>query len=175
MSARTLHTVLALAVLSVLPGATSARGQEAAPAEVPGIWIADAGGSLRPAQLASRSFLPQDSAEGAVQVVLSVESFAHSAEGALSAAQLAVTRVRAALSASGIASANVTSELGYLEPRYRHRILAGSWERPLRLGFDAGYVVSIRGARPASLGRAVDAAMGAGATQVLTIGPEAAP
>jgi uncharacterized protein YggE len=175
VSPRPLHTVLLLAMLSSLTAATAAHSQQAAPGEEPGIWIGDAGGSLRPVQVASRSFLSQEAEAGAVQLVLSVETFASSAAGALSAARLAVTRVRQALSASGIATANVTSELAYLEPRYRHRILAGSWEGPRRLGFDASYVVSVRGASPMNLGRAVDAAMGAGATRVLSLGPDALP
>ena len=174
MNTRRLFAALALGMFASLVSATL-EGQAAAPGAAPGIWIADEAGSLQPTRVASRSFLPQEPVGGPVQVVLSVESFAGSATGALSAAELAVTRVRGALSASGIASANLTSELAYLEPRYRHRILAGSWERPQRLGFDAGFVVTIHGASPANLGRAVDAAIGAGATRVLTLGPEASP
>jgi uncharacterized protein YggE len=174
VSPRTLHTALVLAVLSPLAGATAALGQQAALDE-PGIWIADARGSLQQVPTAARSFLRQDAAGEPVQLVLSVESFAESATGALSAGELAVLRVRRALSASGVSAASVSSELAFLEPRYRYRILPGSWERPIRLGFDAGYLVTVQGAGRARLGRIVDSAIGAGATRVLSLGGQVQP
>ncbi len=175
MNARPLSVAAMLLTAASLLGVTMASGQEVPPGEARGIWIADASGSLRPAQVASRSFLSQDRAGGQMHVVLWVESFAGSATGALAAAELAVTRVRGALSASGIGGANVTSELAYLEPRHRYRILAGNWEEPQRLGFDAGVAVSVRGVSPASVGRAVDAAIGAGASRALSLGPDSGP
>lgn len=171
-----LNHLLILVALASLAGAADARAQQGPASGEPGIWIASADGELREVQPVTRSFLrDQDDDAGPVQVVLSIETFATSATGALSAARLAVTRVRSALSASGIASSGVTSELAYLEPRLKHRILAGSWESPQRLGFDAGYLVTVRGATPRLLGRAVDAAMGAGATQVLSLASQPAP
>lgn len=176
MTTRKLNRLLLLAAIASVASAADAHAQQGPAAGEPGIWIGVGDGVLREVQPVTRSFLrDQDEAAGAVQVTLAVETFATSATGALSAAQLAVTRVRSALAASGIASSGVTSELAYLEPRLKHRILAGSWERPHRLGFDAGYLVSIRGARPQLLGRAVDAAVGAGATRVLSLSTQPAP
>ena len=86
-----------------------------------------------------------------------------------------MTRVRSALASTGIALSGITSEVAYVEPRIQHRILAGSWEKPRRLGYDAGYLVTVRGASPAELGMAVDVAVRAGATRVLSLGPDAAP
>lgn len=155
--------------------ATGASAQGDAAQGRPGIWIASAAGGLREVQPIARSFLQtQDASTGPVQLVLAVETFAQSAHGALSAAQLAVTRVRSALGASGIALSGISSEVAYVEPRLRHRILAGSWEQPRRLGYDAGYLVTVRGASPHELGMAVDVAVGAGATRVLSLGPDAA-
>lgn len=176
MSTTKLNHLLLLAAVATMTGAADGHAQQGPAAGEPGIWVAATDGELREVQPVTRSFLrDQDEAAGPVQMVLSVETFATSATGALSAAQLAVTRVRSALSASGIAFSGVTSELAYLEPRIKHRILACSWETPRRLGYDAGYLVSIRGASPRLLGRAVDAAMGAGATRVLSLSSQSTP
>lgn len=161
-----------IVLLASLGLAASASAQEASPAEDTGIWIADVSGELQQVEPATTTFLDEPP-EQVRQIVLSVESFAHTATGALSAARLAVTRVHQALSQTGLVTRSVTSDLAFVEPRYRERILAGSWEEPRRTGYDAGYVVTV--AIPAGLdtGRLVDAAMGAGATRVLALGPAA--
>lgn len=163
-----------LFALVSLAVATSASAQGDADNGQPGIWIASAAGELREVQPVTRSFLQDQDGADPVQVVFAVETFAQSAHGALSAAQLAVTRVRGALASTGIAMSGITSEVAYVEPRIQHRILPGSWEKPRRLGYDAGYLVTVRGANSRELGMAVDVAMGAGATRVLSLGADAA-
>jgi uncharacterized protein YggE len=174
MSARTLPSSLLGLALAAALAATPAAGQQADPGQ-PGIWIADRSGTLREVAPATRSFLrSQELGPDAVRLVLSVETFAGSATGALSAGRLAVTRVRQAVAASGVAVGGITSEVAYVEPRYRHRILAATWEKPQRLGFDAAHVITLSAGSSARLGRVIDAAMGAGATRVIEVVPEAA-
>jgi hypothetical protein len=161
--------LLTLAVsASMIPGSGAAQ---AAPTEDRGIWIADAGGNLRAVAPASSSFLRsrQGLGAGSVRLVLSVETFAESATGAVSAGQLAVARVRRAVGASGVTVADVSSELAYVEPRYQFRVLRATWEKPRRLGFDAAHVITLSAASEARLGHVIDAAMGAGATRVLDV------
>lgn len=160
-------SILLLAGLGL---AASANAQEAPPTAPMGIWIADASGALRQVDPATTTFLRQDPRRTR-QIVLSVETFARTATGALSSGGLAVTRVRQAISQAGVVTDEMMSELAYVEPRYRERILAGSWEEPRRLGYDAGFVVTIELPAGVDVGRLVDAAMGAGATRVLALGP----
>lgn len=160
-----------LPLLASLVFAVNASAQVESASDGVGIWIADATGELRQVQPAG-SFL-QEGPEQVRQIVFSVETFAHTATGALSAARLAVTRVHHALSQTGMVTRSVTAELAFLEPRYRERILAGSWEKPHRLGYDAGFVVTVALPVGLDVGRLVDAAIGAGATRVLALGPAA--
>lgn len=162
--------LLTIAVFSIDPHA--AAGQAPDPSGGAGIWIEDASGSLRQVPPATRTFL-RDAAisERAVEVAFLVESRAGSASGALSAAELAVQRVKTALSRSGIAVEVIRSEVLYVEPRYRDRVLAGSWETPRLVAFDAAFVVTANVLAAGAVGRAVDVAMGAGATRVLEILP----
>ena len=149
--------------------AGTAAQQQPQPAE-PGIWIAAPGGELQRVEPARRSFLRDaERWPGSVEVVLTVETFSRTATGALSAGELAVRRVGGAISRAGIASTGFSSEVAYVEPRLQQRILAGSWEKPRQLGYDAAYVVTVRVDRTA-VGRVVDAAVGAGATRVLELG-----
>lgn len=159
-------------LLAILVFAASASAQVGLPSDNVGIWIADATGELRQVEPATSSFL-QVEPEPVRQIVFSVETFAHTATGALSAARLAVTRVHHALSQTGMVTRSVTSDLAFLEPRYRQRILAGSWEEPRRLGYDAGFVITVAVPAGLDVGRLVDSAMGAGATRVLALGPAA--
>jgi uncharacterized protein YggE len=175
MRARTLPLSLIALALAAPLDAGPAAAQASPDAEQPGIWIADASGALQEVAPARRSFLrTQDLGPGATRLVLSVETFAESATGALSAGRLAVARVRQAVSSSGVAVAGITSEVAYVEPRYRQRILAGSWETPRRLGFDAAHVITLTAGSAARLGEVIDAAMGAGATRVIDVMPETA-
>lgn len=160
-------SILLLASLGL---AANAAAQEAPPTPQGGIWIADASGALRQVEPATTTFLQQESGRTR-QIVLSVETFARTATGALSSGRLAVTRVRQAISQAGVVTDQIMSELAYVEPRYRVRILAGSWEEPQRLGYDAAFVVTIELPAGVDVGRLVDAAIGAGATRVLALGP----
>ena len=165
-----LSSIPALVLAGLLGAAAGTAAQQPAEPVEPGIWIADASGQLQRVEPARQSFLrDEDRWPGSVEVVLAVETFSRTATGALSAAELAVRRVGSAISRTGVASSGTTSELAYLEPRLQERILAGSWEKPRQLGYDAAYVVTVRVDRTA-VGRVVDAAVGAGATRVLELG-----
>lgn len=170
MRTRSLPAALLILALSVALAPTAVSGQ-AAPTDDSGIWIADAGGTLRAVAPASTSFLRAGRGLGtdAVRLVLSVETFAESATGAVSAGQLAVARVRQAVAASGVTVADVSSELAFVEPRYQFRVLRATWEKPRRLGFDAAHVVMLSAGSEARLGQVIDAAMGAGATRVVEV------
>lgn len=171
MSMRSIESALLVLFLCVVGSAGSAAAQATLSGEASGIWIADDEGQLQRVQPAPGSFLRQQDASGDVRLVLSVESFAGSANGALSAGSLAVTRVLQAIAAAGVPGGAVESELAYLEPRFEYRILAGSWEKPRRTGFDAAHLVTVETANTAALGRVIDSAIGAGATRVLSVGP----
>lgn len=171
MSMRSIESALLVLFLCVVGSAGSAAAQATLSGEASGIWIADDEGQLQRVQPAFGSFLRQQDASGDVRLVLSVESFAGSANGALSAGSLAVTRVLQAIAAAGVPGGAVESELAYLEPRFEYRILAGSWEKPRRTGFDAAHLVTVETANTAALGRVIDSAIGAGATRVLSVGP----
>ena len=170
MNRHSFHALLLMVGLSSL-SATAALAQQPADGQAPGIWIADATGVLRQVQPPSQTFL-RNQAPGAVRLVLSVESFAQSATGALAAGQLAATRVRHAISGFAIAGDGFAVELAYVEPRYQHRILAATWEKPRLLGFDAAYVITLQTTSSSNLGLLIDSAMGAGATRVISVDPE---
>lgn len=177
MSTHPLTLVVFAISLSWSAGATGAHAQQAADPGEPGIWIADAAGSLRPVPPVSRSVLRQQQTNGSapLQLVFTVETFAQSATGALAAAQLAITRISHAVGATGVGAAEGEAELAYLEPRYERKLLAGTWEKPRRLGFDAAYLMTVRVGDPARTGLLVDTAMGAGATGVLSVASERSP
>jgi len=177
VSTHPLKLVVFAVSLSWSAGAAGAHAQQVADPGEPGIWIADADGSLRHVPPVSRSVLRPVQSNGAapLQLVFTVESFAQSATGALAAAQLAITRVRHAVGATGVGAAEDEPELAYVEPRYERKLLAGTWEKPRRLGFDAAYLVTVRVGDPARTGLLVDAAMGAGATGVLSVASEQSP
>lgn len=138
------------------------------PGSEPGIWIADASGQLRPVPPVAATFLHVEKDAGQ-ELVLLIERFEHTATAALSSGKLGVTRVRKALAQNGVAAERVSSELAYVEPQYRPLILRGSRPFPERLGFQAAYVVKVRMAKGWDAGRLIDAALGAGATRVLSL------
>jgi len=141
---------------------------EPEPGSEPGIWIADASGELRPVPPVAATFLREEKDAGG-ELVLLIERFEGTATAALSSGQLGVTRVRQALAQNGVPAQRVSSELAYVEPRYRPLILTGSRPFPERLGFDAAYLVKVRLAKGWDPGRLIDAAFGAGATRVLSL------
>lgn len=166
-------TILFALTTAVLLMPAAALSQQPISESGPGIWVGDATGQLRKVEPSS-SFLrdPLRSAvpSGSVRVVLAVESFAESATGALSAGQLAVSRVIAAGSRLGATAVDVDGEAFVVEPRYeRPRILAGSWERPRVVGFQSIQLVALQLANSRRLGLLIDTAVGAGATRVLDV------
>ena len=172
MRVRAIEAVLLAGLLCCATGVSTATAQGPLTGSEAGIWIANGQGEMQRVQPSAASFLRQDAA-GDAELVLSVETFATSATGAIAAGNLAVTRVLHAVAASGVPGNGVSYELAYVEPRYRHRILAASWEKPRQLGFDAAHVITIRSANPATLGRVIDSAIGAGATRVLSVDADA--
>lgn len=143
------------------------------PGSAEGLWIADASGELRRVQPSAGVRSASSRAEAAppaIRVVVEVESFAHSASGAVAANQLATRRViGATTSIAGATGASilhppaVEAELAHRSPLHDPR------KPPRRVGFHARTQVLLEAPDRRRLGLLLDAAVGAGATYILRV------
>ena len=156
-------------VLLVSPfAAAAALAQQ--PRSAGGLWIEDASGQLHRWKHTSRSPRLQSHRVPPTRIVLVVESFAHTATGALSANDLSVGGVVRALSGLGISSRDVSLESAFVEPEYeRPGPLTRPGTRPRIAGFRAQRVVEVRTERKDRIGLLLDFATGAGATRILEV------
>lgn len=163
---------LPLLVLALSAAASPVGGQQTS-SSTPGIWVADASGQLRAVQPQPGFASARQPASAArLRVVLEVESFAQSASGALAANQLAATRVIRATSVLAGATEAFMVSPAVVEVEYARRpTLARSWERPRQAGFRAITQVVMEAPDRQRLGLLLDAAMGAGASQVIAVAP----
>jgi uncharacterized protein YggE len=163
--------LLALLLAAGFAFADPAPAQQAPPPES-GIWIADSAGRLRPVVpadgIAASPGAARPAAPEPLRVVVEVESTARSASGALAANQLAVARViRATAALGGAAGGTVSGTPVVIGEPPRGSFLARSrTERPE--WFRAVTQLEMEATDPRRLGALLDAAMAAGATQVVS-------
>lgn len=174
MVARSRWLILVLPILltCTIESRPATAQQRAGPSD--GIWIADASGELRRVRpsggIRSAASGREAPAPRGVRVVVGVESFAHSASGAVAANQLATRRVigatasiAGATGASILHPTTVEVELAPRSPLHDPR------KPPRRVGFQARTQVLLEVPDPRRLGLLLDAAIGAGATYILSV------
>lgn len=161
-------------VVALLVMATQPLTAQQPPVSSEGIWIADESGELRRVRPSGGIRSPASAREASgprlVRVVVEVESFAHSASGAVAANQLATRRVigatasiAGATGASILHPAAVEVELAPRSPLHDPR------KSPRRVGFHARTQVLLQASDARRLGLLLDAAIGAGATYILSV------
>ena len=163
-----LPLILFFLLLASLFATPAAFAQQ--PRSTGGLWIEDASGQMDRWKRTSHSPRLQSHRTSPARIVLAVESFAHTATGALSANALSVGRVIRALSGLGISSREVSLESAFVEPEYeRTGPLTRLGARPRIAGFRALRVLEIRTERKDRIGLLLDFATGAGTTRILEV------
>ncbi len=109
-------------------------------------------------------------APAATRLDLAVESFATSANGAISASSLAVQRVMRVLASTGVPTQEIESRGTAIFPEYAHREIVPTAPfgraQPRVVGYRAVHRITVRVDRAANLGLLIDLARGAGAELV---------
>ena len=166
MSRRFSALLVPILGLIVLLGAVSPAASQQ-PRSRGTLWVEDASGRLH--RWEGRDVSSTHRTPPAV-VALAVESFAHSATGALSANELSMGNVLRAMGGYGVSPGEITLRPAFVETEYERPGPLDPVGRQARIaGFRAVRVLEICTERRDRVGLLVDLATGAGATRVLEV------